>query len=262
MKIDMHVHTERHSGCAAMSPEAMAQAAIRRGLDAVVITEHDYLWSEDEVRELQAQFPALKILRGIEVSVEEGHALVYGVTRAETGAFAFKMPLSALADIVHGAGGVVMLAHPARYEDVVPETVFHTDLDGVEVFSMNVRMYMEAAIQHLQASMGLPGIAGTDAHVTDSLGYYATDFRAAIDTERDLVDALKAGVFSVMCDARRVRAFNRQLDGQVVHLAELFRETGLSSSEIKAQYRYSYSFQRGVREGKDVRLRAACEGDL
>ena len=61
-----------------MSPEAMAQTAIARGIDAVVITEHDAQWSSYEVEGLQAQFPQLLVLRGIEVSTEEGHALMYG----------------------------------------------------------------------------------------------------------------------------------------------------------------------------------------
>ena len=65
MKIDMHVHTSRHSSCAVMSPQQMAEAALQSGLDGVTLAEHDYLWTAEEARELAEQFPPLAVFRAI-----------------------------------------------------------------------------------------------------------------------------------------------------------------------------------------------------
>jgi predicted metal-dependent phosphoesterase TrpH len=208
MIIDMHIHTERYSHCAHMSPDAMARAAVARGLDGVVITEHDVLWSEPERQALQARHPDLTILRGIEVTTHAGHALVYGVTREVTAAFHDPMPLKTLTRRVHAVGGVVFLAHPARYNDRIPRAVYHAGLDGLEVRSYNIRRYMERPIEGLQADLGLPGIAGTDAHTTDVVGLYATDFAGPVQSEDDLVAALKGRAFSLTSDTARIRAFN------------------------------------------------------
>lgn len=252
----MHVHTSKYSSCAGMPPEAMAQAALKRGLDGVVITEHDHLWSTAETQTLQRQFPALKILRGIEVSAAEGHALVYGVSEAAADAFYPNMSFGELASIVHAGGGIVVLAHPARYEDTIPTAIYHAGIDGVEVFSMNIRMYMEAAIEGLCATLSQAHcIAGSDAHTVDSLGYYATSFICPIRSEQDLVRAILARAFTLYCDRERVRAYNQQIHGQVGQMQRLLHEDTLTERQIKAQYRFSFSFQRGVRRSKDMRLR-------
>jgi predicted metal-dependent phosphoesterase TrpH len=239
-----------------MSPEAMARTAQARGLDGVVITEHDVLWSLEEVAALQAAFPALRIFRGIEVSTAEGHALAYGISDAVAAGFDAQMPLMELTAAVHAAGGVVVLAHPTRYEDEVPDAVTEADLDAVEALSLNVRMYMAEAIDKLQADLGVPGTAGSDAHVTDSLGFYATDFDDAIESERDLAAAIRADAFSLHANQARIAAYNAGVGAEVAQMAQLIQADTLTKEEIKAQYGLNYSFQKGVRRGKDMRLRA------
>ncbi len=211
MLIDMHIHTTRYSNCAQMDPDAMARTAIARGLDGVVITEHDILWSRDEIEALQARHPDLTILRGLEISTEAGHALVYGVNRDDAAGFSYHMRLERLSGLVHEAGGLVVLAHPARYDSRIPRAVYRANLDGLEVRSFNIRVYMQQPIEALQAELALPGIAGTDGHLTSVLGLYATDFAAAIETEADLVAAVKAGAFTLHTDPARIRLFNAQI---------------------------------------------------
>jgi len=255
MIIDMHVHTDRYSACSHMSPEAMAQTAMAQRLGGIVITEHDTLWSQDEVQALQARFPALKILRGIEVSTAQGHALSYGVSTEDAAAFYPHMPLTDLTHIVHDAGGIVILAHPTRYEDDIPDEVYDADIDGVESLSLNVRTYMERAIESLASQLDVPSIAGTDAHVTESLGFYGTDFHTPIETEQDLVAAVKARAYSLCGDLSRITAYNGTVKDQVAQMEHLLQKGSLSRKEIKAQYGFSFSFQEGVRKGRDLHLR-------
>lgn len=255
MIIDMHVHTDRYSACSHMSPEAMAQTAMAQRLDGIVITEHDTLWSQDEVQALQAQYPSLRILRGIEVSTAQGHALSYGLAEEDTASFYPHMPLADLTHIVHDVGGIVILAHPTRFEDDIPNEVYDAGIDGVEALSLNVRTYMARAIESLASQLDVPSIAGTDAHVTESLGFYGTDFQAPIETEQDLVAAVKAQAYSLCGDLSRITAYNGSVKDQVTQMEYVLQSGALSRREIRAQYGFSFSFQEGVRKGRDLHLR-------
>src|SRR5260370_42501445 len=79
MKFDLHMHTTRHSPDSQMDPFALVRRARELGLDGVVITEHDWLWTEAELDELRAAAPGLVVLAGVEVTTQEGHFLAHGV---------------------------------------------------------------------------------------------------------------------------------------------------------------------------------------
>ena len=47
--------------------------------------------------------------------------------------------------------------------------------------------------QRLAAHLGMPGTAGTDSHQTTDIGKAATYFERDIETERDLIEEIRAG---------------------------------------------------------------------
>src|SRR5215831_11463234 len=138
MKFDLHMHTSRHSFDSRMEPLAMVRRARQIGLDGVVITEHDWLWTEPELDELRAAAGDLVVLAGMEVSAKEGHFLAYGVYDP------FAVPrgigVAELCREVHRQEGAVVAAHPFRwgqpFEDILREE--RPELDGLEVMSNNM----------------------------------------------------------------------------------------------------------------------------
>src|SRR5688572_19668660 len=80
MKFYLPLPTSRHSPVSVTAPFDLLRAAEAAGLDGVVLTEHDYLWTEDELDELRAAAPGLVILSGVEVAGRGGDMLCYGVT--------------------------------------------------------------------------------------------------------------------------------------------------------------------------------------
>src|SRR5947209_3806985 len=138
MKFDLHMHTTRHSPDSHMDPNVLVRRARQIGLDGVVITEHDWLWTEDELRELRAVEPGLVVLAGVEVSCREGHFLAYGVTNP------FAVPrgigVAALCKEVHAQGGVVVAAHPYRWGQPFDRILEkeRPELDGLELMSSNM----------------------------------------------------------------------------------------------------------------------------
>ena len=46
--------------------------------------------------------------------------------------------------------------------------------------------------------LGLPGTGGSDAHNIDDIGTYATVFEQTIENDRQLVEALQSGNYTVV----------------------------------------------------------------
>jgi predicted metal-dependent phosphoesterase TrpH len=193
MKFDLHLHTSRHSPDSIMSPQVLVGRAREIGLDGVVITEHDWLWTEEELDELRAAAPGLVVLAGIEVSTRQGHFLAYGVTNP------FAVPhgigVAELCREVHRQGGAVVAAHPYRwnqpFDDILREE--RPDLDGLELMSNNMDGDVRRRAAALHARLRLAGLGNSDAHRVEVLGCCYTEFGATIRDTCDLVEAIRAG---------------------------------------------------------------------
>jgi predicted metal-dependent phosphoesterase TrpH len=192
MKFDLHMHTTRHSPDSDMDPFAMLRRAEEIGLDGVVITEHDWLWTEEELEELRAQHPNLVILAGVEVTAREGHFLAYGVTDP------FALPkgigVAELCREVHRQGGAVVAAHPFRwgqpFEDILREE--RPELDGLEMMSNNMDADCRRRTAAVRATYGFAGLGNSDAHHENTLGFCYTEFPRGVVTAGDLVRAIRA----------------------------------------------------------------------
>ncbi|MFH1808308.1 MAG: CehA/McbA family metallohydrolase [Pseudomonadota bacterium] len=77
---DFHVHSE-DSGDARPPLEEIASFAESRGLDFVVLTEHNTIAQVDRLGAVQARHPALLLVPGLELTTYEGHAGCFGATR-------------------------------------------------------------------------------------------------------------------------------------------------------------------------------------
>ena len=77
MIIDLHCHT-KYSGDNHLEPEDLILRAMEVGLDAVCLTEHHSMHCSHSISRLTIPAGFL-VLRGVEVSTDNGHLLVYGV---------------------------------------------------------------------------------------------------------------------------------------------------------------------------------------
>ena len=191
MKFDLHMHTTRHSPDSEMNPLVLVRRARQVGLDGVVITEHDWLWTEEELDELRAAAPGLVVLAGVEVSAREGHFLAYGVRDP------FSIPrgigVAALCREVHRQGGAVVAAHPFRWGQPFSAILrdHRPELDGLELMTSNMDADCRRQAADVARGQALCGLGSSDAHHEDVLGVCYTDFRATIRDARDLVQAIQ-----------------------------------------------------------------------
>ncbi len=204
MILDLHIHTSWNSADSNLSPAELICEAKRLGLDGVVVTEHDRGWDRFQARDLAAQHNFL-FLRGMEISTDLGHILVYGLDEYVSGI----RNAEKLRRVVDEAGGVIAVAHPFRRifapdartgKPPAPLTIAEAarrpvfDLvHGVEVCNGgSVDRENHFAID-VCAYRGLAPTGGSDAHSELGIGCYATEFTDPIRTEADVIAALRAG---------------------------------------------------------------------
>lgn len=190
---DMHLHTSRHSPDSGINPFSLVRRAHELGLSGIVITEHDWLWSEEELDELRAATPGILVYAGVEVSAHEGHFLCYGVSDLS------KMPkgikAKELCHAVHAEGGVVIAAHPYRWGQDFDEILSQqTLLDGFEVKSshMDKECRKRALAKHLEHA-AWSAVGNSDAHQLEVLACCYTRFPHYIRDQSDLLEALRSG---------------------------------------------------------------------
>jgi predicted metal-dependent phosphoesterase TrpH len=191
MKFDLHLHTTRHSPDSVMEPLELVLQAREIGLDGVVITEHDWLWTNDELDELRSVAGGLVVLAGVEVSTRQGHFLAYGVKNPF--AVGKGIGVAELCREVHRQGGAVVAAHPfrwgQRFHDILRQE--RPELDGLELMTRNMDADCRRQAAEVYRERKLAGLGSSDAHDVETVGFCYTDFDANIRDGKDLVEALR-----------------------------------------------------------------------
>ncbi|MFQ5925136.1 MAG: CehA/McbA family metallohydrolase [Dehalococcoidia bacterium] len=208
MLIDLHTHTVPNSDDSYLKPEELIAYAKRAGLDAICLTEHDWFWDDEAIRELCQRHDFLA-LPGVEITTEEAHLLVFGLER-----YVFGMHrASFVRHLVDEAGGAIIVAHPYRRhfpigaepedERYYPaltracESPLFQVADAIEVLNGRSSEKENAFSRGISQKLNLRGIAGSDAHEISDIGHCATFFERRISSLRELIAELKEGRFRV-----------------------------------------------------------------
>ncbi|MBU2647635.1 PHP domain-containing protein [bacterium] len=204
MKIDLHLHTKPRSQCSYIDPADLIAEAKKIGLDGFCLTEHQVLWDKDAVRELAGE-SGLKIFRGNEITTAQGDVLVFGLEKDIQGI----ITIQELHQEVQAAGAYSILAHPFRGFKTFGVTDLQMSVDqaarkkalqyvdAVEIRNGKVSPQDNEMAQKVAEKLGLPGTGGSDAHNLDDIGTFITLFEQTIEDDRQLVEALRTGCFTV-----------------------------------------------------------------
>jgi predicted metal-dependent phosphoesterase TrpH len=198
MKIDLHVHSSERSGCGRSSEEEQIQAAIRRGLDGLVFTDHHKLVPASRLAALNEKYAPFRIFGGVEISLNVGEdILVIGLQ--EPALEEWQWRYEDLYDLVRARGGWLALAHPYRYRNMVHLDLTSCPPDAIEGCSCNVRVDNRKRIIKLAGQLGVPVICTSDSHDARDVGEHYVEFSSCVKDEQDLIRRLKAGDFACGC---------------------------------------------------------------
>ncbi len=195
-RVDLHVHTKRYSPCAELlNPDKLAIQARKRGLSGIVITEHDQLWSKQDIRELQDQTSDIKFYRGAEISSASGHFVVIGIEKLD--GIAPGISVEALIQKIKPYNAALVLVHHHLvYSNIkVPRVIkdMPNGIDAIEVASSVTFGKHQDEAEKIAKSRGWTAVAGSDAHSIGMLGVTFTTFSCLPKNEKELAQAIRSG---------------------------------------------------------------------
>lgn len=202
-RADIHLHTDAVDGL--QSPfELLAYAEAHTDLDVIAVTDHDEITGALETRELAARRDSrIQVIAGTEVTTRHGHVLALYVDRT----FPMLKSLDATLAAIHEAGGIAIVPHPMSWltTSVGERTLRRIHglgdagrrsgvyFDAIEMLNPSVagRVAHHRARALNRMLLGLPVMAGSDAHASNLIGSAYTTFPGR--TAADLRAALAAG---------------------------------------------------------------------
>ena len=210
---DLHVHTVRGSSDSSLTPEQLVNEATRLELSGVCLTEHSGGWEQPEFDQA-FEDAGIAVIRALEVDTDMGHILVFGMHRYVAGMH----KASELRKAVDNAGGVMISAHPFRNffnrppyntnllfpkgrqipesaSDAANHPLFNL-VDDIEVVNGSNTSQENNYASDVAKALGFHGTGGSDVHSAHGLGKGVTIFNRDINSESDLVQALKAKQYS------------------------------------------------------------------
>ena len=198
--VDLHCHTSASFDSLA-SPRSVVAAAARRGLTHLAITDHDRI---DGALAARAAAPeGLNVLVGEEIRTRDGDLIAVFLSKAVPPGMSAADTIAA----IHDQGGLVGMPHPFdRFRGSLARSAAPRNLEALAasvdwIETWNARlMFGDGNLRaaELARTVGVPGVAVSDAHTAVEVGVAYTAMMGATDSADELRAALAAGPAMVM----------------------------------------------------------------
>lgn len=221
-KFEIHLHTNKCSGCAISSSEEMVLAAQKHGYSGIVITNHFFhgntaidrtlewaefvgAYKEDylEAKEFGKKL-GISVFFGLEEVYETGkEMLIYGIEPEIFIAHPEFNDMSAKqkSNFIHANGGICVCAHPFRNRFYIPDPDRAPDpdlFDGVEAFNLaNPTEDNEKAFVYAVNNKKII-LSGGDLHRAENFGNAGIAFSSPIKNYPDFISRIKNNEFKLI----------------------------------------------------------------
>ena len=199
-KVDLHVHTDSHDSHD-MSPVAVIETAIGKGINALAATNHDSVESSIPTVE-HARRAGFPVFAGVEISSDIGHILVYGLSNDGWKRHLHGKSTLPIAERLipalreeHGDSIAIFWAHPFQSATMVNHARLHallTVFDGLESIN-GLKFHANKILRQKLEGVEYKGIGGSDAHCPAAVGDAYTAFSRPVYSDGELVAALRGG---------------------------------------------------------------------
>jgi len=168
-------------------------------IKVAAVTAHDTIRGCSIIRQLAAAYPDILIIPGVEISTPNGDIVILG---------AEEMPpqpwtVANVVDFARERDYVSVVAHPYR-EYGMGDLAKNYKFDAVEVFNGATSTSANKLAYDLAKLMGLPGVAGSDAHQPAELCTVYTEIQASLDVD-EILKAVKKGLVRVPPPRKSIR---------------------------------------------------------
>lgn len=218
-RYETHLHTKEASACSQNTAEELVHAYKAAGYAGIMVTDHFYRgncaiprempwedWVEAYCKGYENAKAAgdkigLQVFFGWEESYQGIDFLIYGLDKEwmKKHPELKEITVEEQYQLIHGAGGMVIHAHPYREAWYIPETrLYPESIDGVEIFNAShygkkVRedgrtMYDIQAAEYA-AKYNLPCTGGSDIHSINLL-YGGMAFSRRLEHVQDYIKAV------------------------------------------------------------------------
>jgi predicted metal-dependent phosphoesterase TrpH len=192
LKADFHVHTH-YSRDSNIDPKELVIAAKRLGIGVIAITNHNTMKGCEEVESAaKKHYKKLIVFRGVELLTRKGEIIILNPKEE----LPKKLALSEACRLAKEQGGFVIIPHVFdMFRKGAGKSVNDVlgYVDAVEGFNSRtlLRSFNEKNIS-LAKKMGLPMVAGSDAHFIEEFGKAYTIIDSKPD-KNEVLDAIKNG---------------------------------------------------------------------
>jgi len=198
IRVDLHIHTN-YSPDATTPPKIIVdQLYAHPFIKAIAITDHNTLEGYYKVHELASTYQDILIIPGVEVSTIDGDLIVLGVTELPPRPWT----VQSVIDFSQERNGISIAAHPYR-EHGLGDLTKNYDVDTIETLNGASTLQANKLAENLARTMGLPGVAGSDAHHADELWTVYTEIQASSDID-EILKAIKKGLIRISSTERSI----------------------------------------------------------
>ena len=191
IQADLHVHTT-YSSDSAINPRTLVEQLVTHNfIKVAAVTDHDTVKGCGVTRQLASAYPDILVIPGVEISTPQGDIIILGSDEMPPQPWTVEN----IIDFAKERDYVSVVAHPYR-EYGMGDLAKNYKVDAIEVLNGGSSPSANKAAQDLAKLMGLPGIAGSDAHQPSELCTVYTEVKASMNTE-DILKAIKKGLVSI-----------------------------------------------------------------
>lgn len=179
-RLELHSHSH-YSSDSNLTPETLIKQSIKKGLDAVAITDHNTTKGAEKasiyLKENKSRYSEFQVIIGEEVRTNFGDVLLYNLND-EIKVNKNENDFYTIMDNIRQQGAAACIAHPFR---TIPPNQFQSPIkniakyiDGIETINGRTLPFQNKKAQYEAESNSLGQIAGSDAHFGFELGNCVT----------------------------------------------------------------------------------------
>jgi hypothetical protein len=168
-------------------------------IKVAAVTDHDTVRGCGVTRQLASAYPDILIIPGVEISTSNGDIVILGTEEMPPKPWT----VEGIVDFARDGNYVSVVAHPYR-EYGMGDLARNYKFDAIEVLNGCSSPSANKSAQNLAKLMGLPGVAGSDAHQPSELCTVYTEIQASLDVD-EILKALKRGLVKVPSIRKSIR---------------------------------------------------------